>query len=365
MREKQLFEDVERILELSKSFRKKIEYGKNVWEQEREALSLFESQVQICETIRDLVKAEKYMEAFILNRTLFENFFLICLILKGSKYIRRYKIPFKSNEDPKEVYERLTKGLERRKDIVSFKPLKDYREIEVVHKGLYPKQGDRLIPVYYFVFKKYDPITHRVGKVESIVAKDFSPEVVAKWQKEHESLYKAYFGFENLVKAAVLNDIITEKQVERVRVHYNFLSAFTHLTNMGFRIAHSYETSANKHYLVELNLLYVLSILRYHILLLIDFFQKTEHTIKEVDQIMQLLSEQEQRYNYFWFIFNEPSEYDYFNYQTIRKYRQLTKGEKLDEEIPYYKNPYQRLKRQHQDIIELSTGMEYKSPWPE
>ncbi|MEM3641610.1 MAG: DUF5677 domain-containing protein [Candidatus Bathyarchaeia archaeon] len=364
MKEKQLFEDVERILELSKTFRQKIEWAKTPWLHETEALKLFESQVQICETIRDLVKAEKYTEAFILNRTLFENFFLICLILKGSKYIRRYKIPVKPNENPKEIYNRLTKGLEGRKDIVSFKPLKNYGEIEVVHKGLYPKEGDRLIPVYYFVFKEYDPVKHRVGKIKSIMLKDFSPEVISKWQKEHESLYKAYFGFENLVKAAVLNDIITEKQTEKVRVHYNFLSAFTHLTNMSFEIAHSYKTSANKHYLMELNLLYVLSILRYYLLLLIDFFTKTEHSIKDIDQIRQFLKEQEQRYNYFWFIFNEPSEYDYFNYQTIKKYRQLTKRELLDEEIPYYKNPYERLKRQHQNIIEFSTGV-YKSPWPE
>lgn len=364
LRENQLFEDVEIILGLSKTFRDRIEYAKNVWEQENKALNLFESQVQLCETIRDLVKAERYTEAFILNRTVFENFFLISLILKGSKYVLKYNIPVKLGENPKEAYNRLTKELEGRKDIVSFKPLKKYRKIEVVHKGLYTKNGDKLIPVYYFVFKEYDPITHRVGKIKSIMSKDFSPEVVANWQKKHELLYKAYFGFENLVRAAVLNDIITEEQAERVRVHYNFLSAFTHLTNMGFSITHSYETQANKHYLMELNLLYVLSLLRLYLLLLIDFFSKTEHSIKDINHIIELLNEQEKRYSYFWFIFNEPSEYDRWKYQTVKKYRHL-KGELLNEDIPYYKNPYQRLKEQHQNIVELSTGLTYKSPWPE
>jgi hypothetical protein len=364
LRENQLFEDVEIILGLSKTFRDRIEYAKNVWEKENKALNLFESQVQLCETIRDLVKAERYTEAFILNRTVFENFFLISLILKGSKYVLRYNIPVKPGENPREAYNRLTKELEGRKDIVAFKPLKKYRKIEVVRKGLYTKKGDKLTPVYYFVFKEYDPITHRVGKIKSITSKDFSPEVVANWQKEHESLYKACFGFENIVKAAVLNDIITEEQAERVRVHYNFLSAFTHLTNMGFSMIHSYETQANKHYLMELNLLYVLSLLRFYLLLLIDFFSKTEHSIKDINYIIELLNEQEKRYSYFWFIYNKPSEYDYWKYQTVRKYRQL-KGELLNEDIPYYKNPYQRLKEQHQNKVEFSTGLTYTSPWPE
>jgi len=363
LEEQRLFEDVEKILELSSDFRRRIKFAQATWLTEMEALRLFESQVKICETIRDLVKAEKYAEAFILNRTVFENYLLICLILKGTKYVLKYKVPTKPGETTKDAYDRLTKNLEGRKDIISFRPIRKYRQIEVVHRGLYSKEGDKLTPVYHFVFERYDPVTHRVGKIKSIVSKDFFQDITVKWQKTHESLYKTYFGFGNLLEEAVLNRILTDEQKVRVRVHYNFLSAFTHLTKMGFDLSMPYERWRHIHYLMELNLLYVLRMLRLYLLLLIGFFAETQHTIRDVDQMVANLDEITKRYDYFWFIFNEPSEYDYWNHQTTKAYWRR-KGKKLKGEIPYYKNPYQRLRRQHQTIIEYTTGLTYTSPWP-
>lgn len=363
MEEVQLFGDVEKILELSSNFRKRIEYAEATWDTEMEALRLFESQVRTCQTIRDLVKGEKYAEAFILNRTVLENYLLICLILKGTKYVLKYKVPVEHGETAKAAYDRLVKKLEGRKDIISFRPSKNYGRIEIVHRGLYPTEGDRLIPVYHFVFQRYDPVSHWVGKIKSIVSKDFSPDITAKWQKTHESLYKTYFGFNNLLQAAALNEILSDEQMEKVRVHYNFLSAFTHLTKMGFDLNMPYEGWRHIHYLMELNILYVLRILRLYLLLLIEFFARTQHTINDVDQLVADLDEIGKKYDYFWFIFNKPSEYDYWEYQTAKAYWRI-KGKKLEGEIPYYKNPYQRLRKQHQTTIELSTGLTYISPWP-
>lgn len=363
LQEKTLCDDVEKILGLSKDFRKRIAFVDTTWDTEMEALRLFESQVKISETIQDLAKDEKFGEAFILNRTLFENYLLICLILKGTKYVLKYKVPMKTGVTPKDAYNRLTRKLKDRKDIVSFRPVKEYRRIEVVHRGLYPKEGDRLTPVYHFVFRRYDPIGHWVGKIRSIVSKDFSPDTTARWQKKHESLYKTHFGFRNLVKASILNGILTDEQQVRVRVHYNFLSAFTHLTKMGFSLSMPYEKWKHNHYLLELNLLYVLRLLRLHLLRLIEFFSNTQHSIKDVAQLVTDLESLGRKYDNFWFIYNDPSEYDYWSFQTAKAYRHR-KGEKLEEEIPYYKDPYHRLKRQHQTTKELSTDLTYTSPWP-
>lgn len=360
--ENQLFSDVEKLLEISRDFKNRIKFAEEVWSYETEALQLFERQVEICETIRDLVRAGRYGEAFILNRTLLENYLWISLILEGTKYVLRYKVLTEANETPKEAYERIVKKLEGREDIVSYRPLKNYREMEVIHKGLYNKEKNKLIPIYYFVFQEYDPVTHWVGKIESIASKDFLQDFYTKWQKEHESLYKTYFGFRNLLRAAILNGIITNEQADRVRVHYNFLSAFTHLTKMGFALLNP--NRGNKHYLLELNLLYVLSLLRLYLLLMIKFFSKTKHSINDIAQLMDFLKEQRERYDYFWFIFNDPSEYDYFEYQTVKAYRKMIKGEEMEDKIPYYKNPYERLERQHQNIVGFSTGLTYKSPWP-
>ena len=366
MDEEKLFLDVEKMLELSNSFRERIEFAETSRLTEFDALRLFESQVRIFESIQDLVRKERYMEAFILNRTVFENYFLISLILKGTKYKLKYKVSIDPNETAKEAYERLTKTLKKqcvegRKDIVSFMPVNKYKSIEIVHKGLFSETGDQIIPIYYFVFNEYDSIRHRVGRIKSISSKDLFPEILGKWQKRHEALYKTYFGFRNLLRAALLNDLITNEQMERILVHYNFLSMFTHLTKMGCELTVDWDRE--RHYLLELNLLYVLRILRLYLLLLIDFFSTTEHQIRNLEQLILFLDKISEQYDYFWFIFNEPSEYDIWHYQTLKESRRR-KGELLDEKIPYYADPYERLRRQHQTAYEITTGLTYTSPWP-
>jgi len=368
MDEDKIFADVDGMLKVSHGLRNRIEFAEVSWLTESEALRLFESQLDISETIRNLVSQSKYAEAFILNRTIFENYFLISLMLKGTRYVLRYKVSKEPNETPQQAYSRLVAQLEKqcsegRRDIVSFRPVKNYQQIEILHQGLYSKDGDRLFPIYYFVFEEYDPVTHRIEKIPSIASKDLFAEYREKWQKKHEALYRTYLGVENILRAAVLNGLITEEQRDRVRVHYNFLSGFTHLTKKGFDLVKPYELTRNEHYLRELNLLYVLRVLRLYLLLLVDFFSGTDHKIKDAEKLVSYLDEIGKKYDYFWFVFNGPSEYDYWNYQTAREYHRR-KGELLDEKIPYYKNPYERLKRQHQSVHELSTGLVYTSPWP-
>jgi hypothetical protein len=367
MNEGEQLSDTEEILRVSIGFRHQIKFADESWANENMALNLFESQVEICKTTKDLIKENRFDEAFILNRTVFENYFLIALILKGTKYVLKYKISTEPGESFKQAYEKLAARLakqqtEGRKDIISFRPLKKYKQIEIIHQGLFSKEGDRLFPIYHFVFEEYDPIKHRVYKFPSIASKELFTDHVAEWQKRHEALYKTYFGFETILKACVLNGLISEEQRIRAKVHYNFLSSFTHLTNLGFNLTHSYDYGRNKHYLIELNLLYTIHLLRLHVLLLLDFFSKTKHRVENSDERQLYLNHIGKKYAYFWFIFNEPTEYDFCNYQTVKAMRQR-EGKPIDETIPYYKDPYIRLMGQHKTTCELSTGQIYRSPW--
>lgn len=368
MDEEEVFADLNDLFKLSLNFRERIEFAEVSWTTESEALQLFERHLDIFKTIKDLTSKDKYVEAFILNRTTFENYFLISLMLKGTKYRLKYKVPVKLGETPKQAYFRLAEELEKqrakgRRDIVSFSPVKKYKQIEIVHQGLYSKVGDRLTPIYHFVFEEYDPIRHRIDKISTIASKDLFAEYREEWQKKHEALYKTYLGFENILEAATLNGLITEEQKIRVRVHYNFLSGFTHLTKMGVSLTTSYGWRRNIHYLRELNLLYVIRVLRLYLLLLVDFFSKTDHKIRDMKKLTLYLDEIGRKYDYFWFVFNGPSEYDFWTYQTAKEYHRK-KGELLDESIPYYKDPCERLKKQHQSAHELTTGLIYTSPWP-
>jgi len=367
MYESELIQDLDEILATSTDFRNRIKWGEASWTFESDAINLFESQLDILKTIKELVSQNKYVEAFILNRTVFENYFLISLMIKGIRYVRKYLVPLKSYKSQKQAYYELTKELtqqieEGRKDIVSFKPVKKHAQIEIVHRGLYSSEGDKLIPIYYFIFQEYDPVRHRIDKFKSIVSKDIFPEYIEKWQKTHKSLYEIYLGFENILKAAILNELITEEQKIRIKIHYNFLSGFTHLTNRGFNLTKSNDWRSNIHYLLELNFLYILRILRLYLLLMIDFFSNTDHEVQNVEKLIIYLDEIGKKYDYFWFIYNQPSKYDYWRYQTSKEFH-AKRGKLLDEKIPYYKDPFERLKGQHQSTVELSTGQGYDSPW--
>ncbi len=66
--------------------------------------------------------------------------------------------------------------------------------------------------------------------------------------QENSHYYREYFSFEGLVDKLILNRILNAKSAARVRVHYNFLSGFTHhmrkaskefSTQIGFAGIHS------------------------------------------------------------------------------------------------------------------------------
>src|SRR4030042_1851946 len=108
----ELYKDADDLLNICDHFRSNIEWGKSSWLNEIEALNLLGREVGIFKTIEELVRQEKYGEAFILNRTVFENFFLLSLVLKGTMYELTYKVARRNGETQKEAYERLTKELE-------------------------------------------------------------------------------------------------------------------------------------------------------------------------------------------------------------------------------------------------------------
>jgi len=249
-----------------------------------------------------------------------------------------------------------------RKDIVTFYPLDKYKKIEIVYTGYYSEDKARLIPAYYFVYKEYDPIRHRIDKIKSISSKDIFSEHKVKWQKHHQHLYNYYLSPQQLIDFALLNDIINEEQKVRFYVHYNFLSGFSHLTSTSYDLTHDYQWKQNLHYLKELSFLYIIMLSNYYLISLLTYFNRIKLTIKNHTQLNKKIEKINELFYYFWFIYNEPSIYDEYIYMTQKTFHKR-KGKTLDDKIPYYKNPYNRLKNQHRPTFELSTGLQYTPPW--
>src|SRR4030042_3889325 len=135
-----------------------------------------------------------------------------------------------------------------------------------------------MIPIYYFVFNEYDPVAHWVDKFKSISSKEIFSEVYEKQHQRHKALYQIFLAFTKVLDANVLNNTITTEQEIRSLVHYNFLSSFTHLTKKSADLLEKANSmspygfnsaSRSRHFLIELNLLYVISICRLFILLFI------------------------------------------------------------------------------------------------
>jgi hypothetical protein len=326
-------------------------------------------------SVRDLIFDGKYVDAFRIVRCIFENHLLNLLMMKGEFYQRTLKVIPKTKTHQEVCEEAILKLEEDHKkgvgkNIISVVPTKDFKHLIVTYRGLTDSQGnDDLIPYYYFAFQEYDSERHIVEKIPEINEKSFYPEINKKWQKHHEELSK-YLSFSGMKKALILNKIYTEKEWVRISVHYQFLSTFIHPNkkSMGIiegNVINSYVNSPEEiynydHYLSELALLYVAFHLRYFLEEIIDYLSKNF----EVDEeFKKSLFEEFEDFNYFWFLKEGPHAYDEHEYLTIKNHAKQTRNAVLDDEIPYYKNPLQRLVGLHTSKHELTTGSIYNSPF--
>jgi hypothetical protein len=194
-------------------------------------------------------------------------------------------------------------------------------------------------------------------------------------QQAHSRIYRDYFTFDSLLASLILNGILTKKTATRVVVHYNFLSGFSHTTFESFdRLlrAGTYQQIGDdpvyNHYLSELGLLYVCHLLSMHISFAHDYFRWRRIPLSRIEEHNSLLEETDDRFGYFWFIFNRPHAYDKFEHANAKcdlQKRVVYRPEQIrDAEVRYYKDPLHRLKNLHWTTRELMTGNVFLSPFP-
>jgi hypothetical protein len=114
------------------------------------------------------------------------------------------------------------------------------------------------------------------------------------------------------------------------------------------------------HYLSELALLYISFLLKYFLEEIIDYLSKNF----EIDEdFKKSIFEGFEDFDYFWFLKEKPHAYDKHEYLTIKNHAKQTRNVDLDDKIPYFKNPLQRLVGLHTSKHELTTGSIYDSPF--
>jgi len=331
---------------------------------------VFFSQMDALDSVLSLLEKNKYKDSFILLRHAYETYFYFLLMLEGRKYRqtrRFYIIPNKSTTEEeardetlkkwrkewKEWKEKRTPGLELYDAVENLSPCKN-NAINVTYKmqeGLFEEKDEKkegeIITMYYFVFHNYDPFVNFLGSLPSIVAGDMFPDITKRHQEEQQMVYNRYFFFENMITNLISNNLITQYQSDYLRVHYNFLSTYVHITREIIKIVpNAYSTgieNGTDDVNAELILLYVCSLQNLFLKTFIKYLnnQKNGDWSKKYDDHNAIL---EKLTDDVWFIFNSPNKYDIESSERKKRWIEA-RGIKTDKDkVIYYENPLEHLR---------------------
>ena len=337
-------------------------HGNNYYDSYHESLFvMIKSEFGSLKTVYDLVKTKKYKDCFIMLRSTFETMLFFWLVVEGKKYIEDKLYIMKSDiKDKKEArdatIEMWRKGIEDKdpnyKNIISIKEKDDDKFIATVElEGNYERNDKthtgEFIPQYWFVLTgRYDPYVNFVSKLSSIKnANVFDDEAMKEHIKLQNELYKKYFRIGSIIENLILNEFVSEKQSDYIKVHYNFLSGYTHPTKERFRFVTSNIIGPNvkvpDEIVSEQILLYICRFQYHFIKILVKKFQKYNPKAL-TGPYEKFIGDADKATAYFWFIDNEPTKYDK-EVSERKKIAAKNMGKNPQDIIIYYENPLERL----------------------
>lgn len=205
-------------------------------------------------------------------------------------------------------------------------------------------------PIYSFMLEHYRPsLAHTPIEIPvGMVPKDILKEQI----EEQKMIYKESFYIKSIFHNLTRNNLIRKEQLDRIKVHYSFLSEYVHASLASldiWRNINPYDMSPSREYpediLKELIFLYVAKFMQLYIAVFVKKYRRNNanvdpHVLK-YENLTKRLGELTKE---FWFFDNEPTTYDIQHSDSIkrfRKHKQLT--ENSDKTI-YYDNPAERLR---------------------
>lgn len=286
-----------------------------------------------------LIENMKVADALGLCRALLENYMLLILMCRGTKYFKIENLESKSPEQfAAYLKEQQTKleELRERGEADALYVVKNTRggprRLMWVFEGLTnPDEPDFVIPAHFFQFQQFDPKAHRLKDEDYFEYVPASPEesVIRRTRRrEAGDLYRFYLSYDSLRECLILNDILDEATQTRLEAHYTFLGQFLHPTHNAARELHE----GNNYYsgrptigmeqpytkfAILLAALYVTYLLA-GILEEVARFVESAPTRYIADagtgELRKLIESVPVHFPYFWFIFNRPPLWDKFNY---------------------------------------------------
>ncbi len=389
MKKEQHSELIELITELFKMFEKlptSMERTDIIYLEQGEYITWINYQINTLDDSFNLLHNNSYKSSFTLIRSAYESYWVILLAMLGDRYYIKY-IP-KEGSNIQKIHQQYVRDFEENKKereeqgIIKIHNIKN-NSFKIEYFGRKNQEGE-IIPHYYFLFNEYNPEIAYLGFEEGYYESDKLSEIQDEMENRHKDL-NYYFRFEKGIKEnLILNNLVTEKDFEKMLVHYSFLSTWTHFSKQSIDIIEGntyriedYKQINTKYnfYLTRLSLLYIGNLLSMYLKLWIKFGKKqiSEKKLKDlkfVEEFEDLINKFEEKIDYFWFIFNKPSAYFKWEYCCKQLCKNIKSADKLklidynlieDRLIPYYKNPLKSLKEMSHNRHNRVVGY-YRSP---
>ena len=313
-------------------------------------------------TAKKLAEMGCYRESLIIIRTVFEYHFLLLLMAKGTRYrdTRIFHITPISSKTVKEArdatYERWVKDWKSGKpEYQEFIAIDKGSEDDVIRitfetKGLYEekdkKKEGHVIPIFFFAFDEYDPEAHFLAGLPTLYGHGSE---YANIVERHKHLYSHFLNIRKIATNLKLNNLLSDEQLDRFWVHYNYLSYFVHPTRRGLLgmdgFQYTVQRSAKDDPVMEaLILRYLAHFQIMHLRLLVGYFSE-KNTLIECAKYVGQADKLQSLTNDFWFIYNDPTRTD-LKLSEVRKRWMEMQGLPVPEGTVYYSDPYERLKHE-------------------
>jgi len=341
--------------------KKDIEDGMTGWVSTwSDYLDIVTSEFCSLDSVLMLMRSSRYKDCMILLRTIFEYYFLLVLMMKGRRYRFTYTYHVESGkgltqkEARDQTYEKWVKswksGEPRYSRVISIEKGHDDDIIRVTteDEGLYEekdveRKGDTT-PYFFFVFQEYDPDAHFLSDLQTIYKPGSKYKQIAE---KHKRFYSQYLNINKIADNLELNGLLSQEQLERFWVHYNFLSSFAHPTRRGLlelELKH-YPASEpqTRKAIEELVLGYVAHFQAMFLRLVVDYFAD-KNPAADLSSYASYSKELEACARKFWFIYNEPTDIDIANSRIQKEWMKI-EGLRVPDGVLYYGDPIDRMKR--------------------
>jgi hypothetical protein len=322
------------------AWRGNITYGDELHAMYMDTLDFVNFRVETADSCLLLIENGRIADALGLSRSLFENYLLLMLMCRGTKFFQWQNLSNLSEGEFKkalavkqaELQQLQADGKTPCLAVERYPRAK--RHLMYVFEGFNSPDPDLpgfRIPAHYFHFREFFPETMRLKDENYFQYYEPAPEMKKadrKHRLDQEARYRFYLSYDSLLQCLELNDLADDALHARIEAHYTFLGKFLHPTHNAARDLHN---NSNVHdgqtrigmgqayadTAVLLACIYICYILAAILDEVADLFERAPPKYMAdpgTTDLRAATAPVPAAFPYFWFLFNDPPLYDRFNY---------------------------------------------------